>query len=81
VCCLKTLLILSVTNKLMCMKHTGMSRSEKLLCSPQIPHVLDWEALGALTKYNVTCETGGPQWGDYEEYSVEGRDDILFCGH
>jgi len=47
----------------MCIKHTRMIRSEKpvtlLLCSQQIPHVLDWEALEATTKNNVTCGTGG----------------------
>jgi len=45
------------------MKHTQMIRSENsvtlLLCSLQIPYVLDWEALDVTTKNNVTCGTGG----------------------
>jgi len=48
-----------------------MSRSEKpvtfLLCSPKIPHLLRWEALGAMMKNNVTSETVWSQWGDYED--------------
>jgi hypothetical protein len=44
------------------MHHTRMSRSEEpvtlLHCSPQIPHVLAWEFLEAMTKSNVTCGTG-----------------------
>jgi len=47
------------------MKQTGMIRSENpvtlLLCSPQIQRILTWKALGAMTKYNVTCGTGGSQ--------------------
>jgi len=50
-----------------------MSRSENpvtlLLCSLQIQHVPDLEALGAMTKNNVTRGTGGSHWGDYEDYS------------
>ena len=61
----------SVINKLMCMKRTGMCRSENpvtlLLCSLQIPHVLAWGALGAMTKNNMKCGTGGSQSGDYED--------------
>jgi len=49
----------------MCVKHTRMIRSVKtvtlLICSPQIPHVLMWEALDAMTKNNVTCGTVGSQ--------------------
>jgi len=55
----------------MCMKRTGMCRSENpvtlLLCSLQIPHVLAWGALGAMTKNNMKCGTGGSQSGDYED--------------
>ena len=73
-----------LTNKCV-LKQPGMSRSAHtvtlLICSLQIPHALDWEALDAMTKNNVTCGTGGSQWGDDEDYSVEGRDDILCCGH
>jgi hypothetical protein len=32
--------------------------------SQQISHVLAWEPLGAMTKDDVTCGTGGSQWGD-----------------
>ena len=67
------------------MKHPGMSRSAKpvplLNCSLQISYVLAWEALDAMTKDNVTCGTVGCQGGDYEDYCVERRDDILCCGH
>jgi hypothetical protein len=35
-----------------------------LLCSQQIPHVLAWEPLGAMTRNNVTCGTGVSQWSD-----------------
>jgi len=62
-----------------------MSRSENpvtlLLCSLLIPHILAWEAFGAMTKNNVTCGTVGSQAGDHGDNSVEGRDDFLSCGH
>jgi hypothetical protein len=45
------------------------------------PHVLAWEALGAMTKNNVIFGTEVFQGGDYEDYCVEGRGDILYCGH
>ena len=49
----------------MCMKQTGMIRSENpvtlLLCSPQIQRILTWKALGAMTMYNVTRGAGGSQ--------------------
>ena len=68
----------------MCMKQAGMSRSAKpvtfLLCSLQIPYLLTWEALDSMTKDKVICRTADCQWGDDEDYCVEGRDDILCCG-
>ena len=30
---------------------------------------------------NATYGIGGSQWGDDEDYSVEGHDDKLSCGH
>jgi len=67
------------------MKETRTIRSEipvrLLLCSLQILHVLAWDALGATAKNNVTCWTGGSQWGDYQDHYVEGRDDNFSCGH
>jgi hypothetical protein len=69
----------------MCMKQTGMIRSENpvtlLICSLQIPYVLVWEALDAMKLNNVTCGTGCSYWDGYEDYSIEGRDGSLYCGH